>query len=238
MNSFFRTLWPKIFTLNSILVFFCSAAQAAPILANEQANKKLDSASIAIQKHKYHRAFKQLHKLAKQGHPTAQHIVGMMYENGIGVEKNLSKAVAFYEKSAMQDFGEAQCTIGRMYQQGNAVVVKDAEKARDWLTKAAERNIPEAEYNLGMMHANGDGVPQDVAKASQYLKRASAHGVDAAKDALAKLPPLPNYQDNGSGNALGSAGQSYGQGLNNIQQAWGGYGDLVKSLKNANSAVN
>lgn len=213
-------------------------AQAAAISATEKANKKLDSASASIQQHKYHRAFKQFHKLAKQGHPTAQHIIGMMYENGIGVEKNISKAVAYYEKSAMQDFGDAQCTLGRMYQQGNAVVVKDAEKARDWLTKAAERNIPEAEYNLGMMHANGDGVPQDLAKASQYLQKASAHGVDEAKDALAKLPPLPNYQANGASNALGSAGESYGQGLNNIQQAWGGYGDLVKSLKSANGAVN
>jgi TPR repeat protein len=238
MNSFVRTLLVKVFTLNSILVFFCSAAQAASISANEKANKKLDSASASVQKHKYHRAFKQLQKLAKKGHPTAQHIVGMMYENGIGVEKNLSKAAAYYEKSAMQEFGDAQCALGRMYQQGNAVVVKDAEKARDWLMKAAERNIPEAEYKLGMMHANGDGVPQDVAKASQYLQRASAHGVDEAKDALAKLPPLPNYQANGSNNALGSAGQSYGQGLNSIKQAWGGYGDLVKSLKSANSAVN
>jgi TPR repeat protein len=238
MISFLRTRWLTIFALDSILVFSCSAAQAVAISSNEQAYKKLDSASASVQKHRYHRAFKQLHKLAKQGHPTAQHIVGMMYENGIGVEKNLVKAVTYYEKSAMQDFGDAQCTLGRMYQQGNAVVVKDTEKARDWLTKAAERNIPEAEYNLGMMHANGDGVPQDVAKASQYLQKASAHGVDAAKVALAKLPPLPNYQGNGSGNMLGSAGQSYGQGLNNIQQSWSGYGDLVKSLKSANAAVN
>jgi TPR repeat protein len=235
MNSYLRTRWATIFVLNSILVFSCSTAQAAAISATEKANKKLDSASAYLQKHKYHRAFKQLHKLAKQGHPTAQHIIGVMYENGIGVEKNLSKAVAYYEKSAMQDFGDAQCTLGRMYQQGNAVVVKDAEKARDWLTKAAERNTPEAEYNLGRMYKNSDGVPQDVAKASQYLQRASAHEVDEAKVALAKLPPLSNNQANGTGNALGSAGQSYGQGL---KQAWGGYGDLVKSLKSANSAGN
>jgi TPR repeat protein len=237
MNNLLKSHRMRIFVLNSILALSCCAAQAA-IPSNEKANRKLDSASASIQKHQYHRAFKQLHKLAKQGHPTAQHIVGMMYENGIGVEKNLSKAVSYYEKSAMQDFGDAQCTLGRMYQQGNAVVVKDAEKARDWLTKAAERNIPEAEYNLGMMHAKGDGVPQDLAKASQYLQRASAHGVDDAKDALAKLPPMPNYQGGGAGNALGSAGQNYGQGLSNIQQAWSGYGDMVKTLKSANGAVN
>ena len=116
MNRSVRTLWVKIFTLSSILLALCPAAQAAPISANEKTNLKLDSASASIRKHKYHRAFNQLHKLAKKGHPAAQHIIGMMYENGIGVEKNLSKAVAYYEKSAVQDFGDAECALGRMYQ--------------------------------------------------------------------------------------------------------------------------
>ena len=145
----------------------------------------------------------------------------------------MSKAMAYYQKSAMQNFGDAQYALGRMYHDGNESVVKDGEKARDWLTRAAEKNVPEAEYKLGMMHANGDGVPQDMEKAGQYLQRASAHGVDEAKDALSKLPPLPNYQ-NTSGNSAGSAGQNSGAGLGSLQQAWTGYGGMVNTLKNAN----
>ena len=224
--------------LTSLFAFSCADSQAAQLSAIDRANKKFDSASAAVQKHNYHHAFKQIHKLAKQGHPTAQHLLGMMYENGVGVGRNMSKALAYYEKSAMQDFGDAQCALGRIYHDGNEVVVKDAEKAREWLTKAAQKNVPEAEYKLGMMHANGDGVPQDLEKAGQYLQSASTQGVEEAKDALAKLPPLPNYQAGSVNSFNGGDGQNSGPGLNSLQQAWTGYGAMVKNLNSANGGIN
>jgi TPR repeat protein len=156
-----------------------------------------------------------------------------MYEKGIGVSRNMHKSVAYYKKAARKDFADAQYKLGHMYLVGNEVLLKDTDKAREWLTKAADKGIPEAEYSVGLLHANGEGVPQDLAKASDYLKRAAQHGVAEAEQALSNLPAVPNYRKPGDTNPLGNPGESYAGGLQNIKQAWSGYGDVINILQNA-----
>jgi TPR repeat protein len=159
-----------------------------------------------------------------------------MYEKGIGVKKDLKKAVVYYRKAADQDFGDAQSALGHMYLVGNEALYKDANQAKEWLTKAASKEVPQAEYTLGMLHADGDKIPQDLLKAAQYLRSAASHGVIEAEQALAKLPLLPYFQAPGGGNALGAPGQAYGKGLNSIKDSWSGYGDVLKSLNNLNTS--
>jgi TPR repeat protein len=232
---------PSSFSRSLFLAFsllFLSSMQA---FGAETANQpdasiqlRYEQAHMAVNNKHYHEAFNRFSQLADEGHPAAQHVVGVMYEKGIGVKKDLKKAVVYYRKAADQDFGDAQSALGHMYLVGNAALYKDASQAKEWLTKAAAKEVPQAEYTLGMLHADGDKIPQDLQKAAQYLRSAASHGIAEAELALAKLPPLPYIQAPGGGNALGAPGQAYGKGLNSIKDSWSGYGDLLKSLNNVN----
>ena len=208
---------------------------ANPCLAESRQEKprlelQLEHAKEDVQQKNYNRAYTRFCHVAKSGHSAAQHISGVMCEQGIGTKKNMKKAVAYYQKAAAQDFAESQSKLGHMYLVGNEVVHQDFDKAKMWLERAANNNNPEAQHTLGMMYANGQGVQQDVAQAARWLKSAAGNGVKEAEEALAKLPPLPMPNGSGGGNALGSAGTAYGQGLNNIQQSWSGYKDVIQSL--------
>lgn len=81
-------------------------------------------------------AAKWLEKAAVQGNAYAQLILGDMYEDGRGVEKNLKVAADWREKASHRGNCQAQQKLGLMYQTG-AGVNKDKQKADYWLNRAA-----------------------------------------------------------------------------------------------------
>ena len=60
-------------------------------------------------------------------------------------------------------------------------------EAVKWFRKSAEGGNTIDEYNLGMFLARGVGTRRDEAEAKVWLRRAAAHGVDAAGTALERL---------------------------------------------------
>jgi TPR repeat protein len=102
-----------------------------------------------------------------------------------------------------------------------------------WLEKAASHNNPQAQHTLGKLYAAGEVVPQDLAKAGQWLKAAAANGVKEAEEALAKLPSVPMPGGGTEKNPLGVVGENYGHGLQTLKQSWGGYRDAIRELDQA-----
>ena len=49
--------------------------------------------------------------------------------------------------------------------------LKDYSQAAAWLLKSAEQYFSPAQQNLGVLYALGKGVPQDHAKAIEYLQK-------------------------------------------------------------------
>lgn len=84
---------------------------------------------------------------ALRGDAEAQFLVGVLYENGSGVDQNDTKAAEWFEKSAKQGHMDAQYNIGLMYAVGRGVV-EDDTKAIHWLTLAAEQGDQEAKKVL------------------------------------------------------------------------------------------
>lgn len=82
------------------------------------------------------------------GIPEAQFKLGNCYANGIGVNKDVDRAVNLYTKAAEQEYVEAQYELGMCYYYGRGVV-EDKEKAVDWLIKAAEQGHFKAQFKLG-----------------------------------------------------------------------------------------
>ena len=74
-----------------------------------------------------------------------------MYENGEGTEKDLEKAIYWYDKAAKNGNISAQNNLGYQYMKGE-VPKKDSTKAVYWLQKAAESGNKIAYDNLAICY--------------------------------------------------------------------------------------
>lgn len=63
--------------------------------------------------------------------------MGICYEYGKWVEKNLEEAVKWYTKAANQEYAQAQYLLGKAYDKGEGVAKNDSE-AMKWYLKAVK----------------------------------------------------------------------------------------------------
>ncbi len=153
------------------------------VLAGTVAASGIERGARAYDAGDYATALKEWQPLADQGDPTAQFIIGVMYANGQGVEKNPATAVAYYEKAAQQGYSVAQYNLGIAYAMGQGVV-KDHAKAAEYWQNAAEQGFTQAQYNLGSLYYYGLGVKEDWIEARKWYELAAANGSEEAKQAL------------------------------------------------------
>jgi TPR repeat protein len=73
----------------------------------------------------------------KQGQRSAQWKLGMCYECGEAVEKDIQKAVHLYIQAAKQGHSRAQRHLSHCYRTGRGVPV-DLAKAKKWRQRAIE----------------------------------------------------------------------------------------------------
>jgi TPR repeat protein/uncharacterized RDD family membrane protein YckC len=116
-----------------------------------------------------------LQKAANQGDAAAQNNLGLHYEIGWGVPKDLGKAAELYQKAADQGNARAQTNLGSLYQSGQGVP-KDLKKAADLYQKAADQGNADAQTNLGSLYQSGQGVPKDLEKAADLYQKAANQG--------------------------------------------------------------
>lgn len=88
-------------------------------------------------------SFWETYTAALRGDKIAQFQTGVIYERGIGIEANDSKAALWYEKSAWQGYMDAQYNLALMYASGRGVE-KNIDRAMIWLAKAARQGDREA----------------------------------------------------------------------------------------------
>jgi len=115
---------------------------------------------VAWEKYDYNTAFKVLMPAAERGEPWAQLRVGVAYELGSGVIKDIPAAIKWYEKAASQE------ADGNW---ANGQLVGAAGKA-GYFNQNSDALI--AKFQLANIYLRGEGVPQDAAKAlelAQYV---------------------------------------------------------------------
>lgn len=135
----------------------------------------------------YALALKEITPLAKAGNPDAQHLLGLMYYMGRGVQRDYKQAFTWHYKAALQGKADAQYVIGAMYYTGNAVP-QDQKLAVQWFRKAAEQGHPDAQHALGLMYRyHVAGMPQDVVIAYMLWNLAAASGHRNASDQRASI---------------------------------------------------
>jgi TPR repeat protein len=84
---------------------------------------------------------------AQQGSADAQYTLAGMYQQGMGVKKNIAMALKWWEKSALQGHALAQLSLGQLYARGEGVD-RDTLQAKYWLNLAAAQGVHEAELLL------------------------------------------------------------------------------------------
>ena len=109
---------------------------------------------------------------SNMGSGYASYILGLLYENGVTVEKDFDKAASFYLKSDEQGISHGLNRLGQCYENGLGTNV-DYEKAVSFYKKAAEKGNAYALCNIGVCYLKKHGVPKDMEKAIDYFKQSA-----------------------------------------------------------------
>jgi uncharacterized protein len=128
----------------------------------------LDDGVTAYHDKMYMRAAELWRPLAESGNPGAQYLLGSLYLEGHGVERNDALAFMWFQRAANQGDAAAQYNVGASYAAGTGVQKSDVEAAK-WFRRAADQGVVFAQLNLGLLYAAGNGVPQDSVEALKWL---------------------------------------------------------------------
>jgi len=106
--------------------------------------------------------------LADKGDPAAQYLLGTLYAEGKGVERNDATAFMWFQRAANQGEARAQYNLGVSYAEGDGVQKSETDAAK-WFQRAANQGMAFAQLNLALLYAAGKGVPQDNIEAFKWL---------------------------------------------------------------------
>lgn len=105
-----------------------------------------------------------LEKAANLGQMESQYLMAIHFFEGVGVEKNNSRAIMWLEKAVEQNYPQAINRLGACYLDGIGVK-EEYSKAFEYFQKAAEMGEEDAIANLGKCYLNGWGTETDMKKA-------------------------------------------------------------------------
>lgn len=159
-----------------------AAANGGGKLSPEDASA-LEAAQAAFLAGDDVRAYELIRPLAERGIARAENGLGLIYNRGKAVERDLGQAFYWHRRAAEKGYDKAQFNVGLMYADGEGVA-KDSAKGVMWLCKAADQGHAEAQYSLGAMYANGEGVKQDYLRAAEWYRKAAEQGLREAQYAL------------------------------------------------------
>jgi TPR repeat protein len=117
------------------------------------------------------------------GHSQAMFHMGMMYDNGIGVQRNALVANDWYRKSRKAE-SPVKRTFNFYKEKANGIVeVQYSEILKD-LTSQAENGNAEIQFQLARIYDDGKLVPRDFDKALHWYKKAAMNEYGEAQFTL------------------------------------------------------
>lgn len=132
------------------------------------------------------RAVWWFNEAANNGVPNAIYNLGVLYHQGMGVDKSLEKAISLYRRAASLGHAEAQYNLGIANIEGIGVPYNPGRAAR-FFESAALKGVVESAYNLGLIYENGLLGETRPDEALLWYKRAADAGSPEAQAALQQL---------------------------------------------------
>ena len=99
---------------------------------------KLKAALDAIDRQDYVGAVRLLLPLAEAGYAEAQSNLGVLYQLGLGVPRDVVTAVRWLKVAVEHGNGSAAHNLGTIYLTGSEEVPIDADASKEWFRKARE----------------------------------------------------------------------------------------------------
>ena len=127
-------------------------------------------------KEKRAKAFEILLKSANDGYPNAMHQIGLMYRDGVGVERNVEKMKEYLNMAAEAGYVPSITLLADIYFQGK-LLAKDEKELFKWTLKAAELGSSVYTFNLAMLYRDGKGTEKDIQESNKWLKRFYEYGL-------------------------------------------------------------
>ncbi|MBL1140670.1 MAG: sel1 repeat family protein [Proteobacteria bacterium] len=106
----------------------------------------------------YETAFSLWLPLAESGDSDAQNYLGIIYYLGLGTNKDINKALEWYERAAKAGHADAQRNYGDMINFGRGVQ-KDNYQAYKWYFAASQQGNKKAETQIAVIAASGNLSP-------------------------------------------------------------------------------
>ena len=106
--------------------------------------------------------------------------LGIIYHGAVGVERDMMKAVMYFEKAIELDDDLARSNLADIYRKGEYGVPKNAEKAFELYTTC---KLPYAYFRVGEAYEYGRGVVQNIeaAKRNYRIAYEAGHGLARRK---------------------------------------------------------
>ncbi len=111
---------------------------------------------------------------ANDSNAYAMNVLGMAYLRGIGVEKDVNKAIDWWMLAAQKGYAYAYYNLGMLYKNGKHGIKQDFEKACSFYKKGVEANSLLCRYCYGFMLYKGLGCQQSYKEAISYFQKAAA----------------------------------------------------------------
>jgi TPR repeat protein len=126
-----------------------------------------------FEKDDYAKALAIFRKGAEQENSMSMANLGLLYENGWGVDQDAQVALSWYEKSAALGNNVGMKFAGDIYRRGR-LGSKDKVKALEWYQKAADEGNADGMYGLGLIY-EAEG-PASYSDAEHWYRAAAEKG--------------------------------------------------------------
>lgn len=151
------------------------AASKAASPAVAAATPTAQSCQGAFDSKDWTRAAELCAREARSGTVSAQRNLGVMYDRGVGVERDPAKAAEWLRRAAEAGNRDAAYQLGAMYESGRGVK-QDGTQAVSWYRKAALLGDREAQVKVGKAYEEGKGVASDMGEALTWYRKAAGQG--------------------------------------------------------------
>ena len=105
--------------------------------------------------------------------PQAEHLVGIMYEYGIGTSQNFEQALKYYRRGAEQQYLESVYHLGLMYLYGRGTA-QQYSRALSLFEFGCHSSHAQCCHYLGIMKTYGYGTSIDYEEAAGWFERSAS----------------------------------------------------------------
>ena len=125
-------------------------------------------------------AIKLARQAAEAGNPLAQLRLGVSYDQGSGVDRDVHEALNWYSRAAAQGEPASQAELGAMYEAG-AAGPENWDLAAKLYYVSAMQGWTNGQFLLGRAFEFGIGVPQNRQSAIEWFQKAAQQGAPRAQ---------------------------------------------------------